>query len=56
VLRTKDSLVTYRSYPKDINRASKERMVVRLYLNLIYGRQMVFGMAVDLEQQGLIKQ
>jgi hypothetical protein len=56
VLRTKDSLVTYGSYPKDINRASKERMVVRLYLNLVDGREMVFGMAVDLEQQGLIKQ
>ena len=51
VLKRKSSLITYETFPKDTGDFTNEtvtKMVVKLYLNLIEGRPMIFGMAIDI--------
>jgi len=51
VLRRKSSLISYETFPKDTNRNTTQtvnKMVVKLYLNLVEGAPMIFGMAIDL--------
>lgn len=53
VLNTKSSLVTYETYPTNPSEPNKTvtKMVVKVYLELIDGKQMIFGMAIDYPQQ-----
>lgn len=53
VLASKASLVTYETYPAKVSNGFQTtdgevtKMVVKVYLELIDGRQMIFGMAID---------
>jgi hypothetical protein len=50
-LNRKSSLMSYQTFPKDTLNNTTEtvtKLVVKLYLNLIEGRPMIFGMAIDL--------
>ena len=52
VLASKSSIVTYEEYPIDTrqtgdNKIMTERLVVKVYVELVEGRQMIFGMAID---------
>jgi len=54
VIDRKSSLITYETFPADPNNplgGSVTKMVVKLYLNLIEGRPMIFGMAIDIPKQ-----
>lgn len=57
VLATKSSLVTYETYPSRVyngfqtTKGTVTKMVVKVYLELIDGRQMIFGMAIDMPQK-----
>lgn len=57
VLQSKASLVTYETYPEDPlstnpNTTNKiKKMIVKVYLELIDGKQMIFGMAIDYPEQ-----
>jgi len=51
VLERKSSLISYETIPRDTNRGTTQtvdKMIVKLYLDLIEGRPMIFGMAIDL--------
>lgn len=54
VLKSKASKVSYQTFPvnpNDPNGRSARKMVVKVYLELIDGREMIFGMAIPTEQQ-----
>lgn len=53
VLRTKSSVVTYEEYPESPRDRSKtvRKMIVKVYLELIDGKEMIFGMAIDYPEQ-----
>ena len=51
VLDRKSSIMSYQTFPKNSQEGTTEtvtKLVVKLYLNLIEGRPMIFGMAIDL--------
>lgn len=59
VVRNKSSSVYYRTYPlnpKDPNGEQVNKLIVKIYLDLVEGREMVFGMAIDIPQTALQQQ
>lgn len=59
VVRSKSSIVKYTTYPlnpQNPNGEQVNKLIVKIYLDLVEGRVMVFGMAIDIPETALKQQ